>query len=415
MGTSTSIEWTDATWNPIRGCSRVSEGCRNCYAEKVAYRFSGPGKPYEGLLRINAKGERVAEWNGQVQLVEKHLLDPLKWGPVVKGCLTGREIPHAGKGHCPSCTERPRRIFVNSMSDLFHENVPDEWIDRIFAVMALCPQHQFQVLTKRPERMLGYLSTPTKKNHWRREKDGREWKQYEFVERVERFKIDLFKVSPPQALNRASEINGLTPWYPLPNVWLGVSVENQAAADGRIPLLLQTPAAVRFISAEPLLGPVNLRAMNKHFDAFSKVAFDSLTGIHSWKHPDGSGVEFEGKPDPHLDWVIVGGESGPGARPMHPDWARSLRDQCQAAEVPFFFKQWGEWSPERPDNYCKVTNKRYSHETYAWGNNGEKYCALNPAPDDFPKMSYRVGKHAAGALLDGREWRQFPEAQCCSK
>ena len=144
MSAKTGIEWTDATWNPVRGCSRVSEGCRNCYAEKVAYRFSGPGQPYEGLVRINAAGERKLEWNGQVQLVEKHLLDPLKW-------------------------KEPRRIFVNSMSDLFHENIPDEWIDKIFAVMALSPQHTFQVLTKRPERMRKYLSAPETRERIRRE------------------------------------------------------------------------------------------------------------------------------------------------------------------------------------------------------------------------------------------------------
>src|SRR5579885_1145834 len=136
----TSIEWTNATWNPIRGCSRVSEGCRNCYAEKVAFRFSGLGQPYEGLVRINAAGERKPEWNGEVRLVEEHLRDPLKW-------------------------KKPQRVFVNSMSDLFHENVPDEWIDKIFAVMALCPQHIFQVLTKRPERMRKYLLGKSDKNH----------------------------------------------------------------------------------------------------------------------------------------------------------------------------------------------------------------------------------------------------------
>ncbi len=185
------IVWTDETWNPLRGCSRVSEGCRNCYAESVARRFDGPGLPYEGLI---ASG---GQWNGQIKLVPEKLDEPLRW-------------------------QRPRRIFVNSMSDLFHPNVPNEYIDRVFAVMALASQHTFQVLTKRPERMLEYLNRRTT----------------------------------------------------MPNVWLGVSIENQVTADERIPLLLQTPAAVRWVSAEPLLRPVDLfhvhEANGFTFNALSK-------------------------------------------------------------------------------------------------------------------------------------------------
>ena len=139
MSSATGIEWTDSTWNPIRGCSRVSEGCRNCYAESVAYRFSGVGKPYEGLVAVDGAGSRKRQWNGQVRLVEEHLLDPFKWEPVQLPCAD----PACGQMEratgCYGPDSRPRRIFVNSMSDLFHENVPDEWIDRIFAVMALCP------------------------------------------------------------------------------------------------------------------------------------------------------------------------------------------------------------------------------------------------------------------------------------
>lgn len=236
----TKIEWTDATWNPLRGCSRVSDGCRNCYAEKVANRFSGPGQPYEGLI---AKG---GQWNGKIKLVPEKLSEPLRW-------------------------KKPRMVFVNSMSDLFHESVPDDFIDKVFAIMAQCPEHTFQILTKRPKRMLSYLSA---KNLGRR--------------------VNSYL---PSTVN-----------YPIPpkNVWLGVSVEDQKSADERIPLLLRCPAAVRWVSAEPLLGPVNLT--------------------------------FEDRP---VDWVVVGGESGHGARPMAHSWARSLRDQCVSAGVPFFMKQMG--------------------------------------------------------------------------
>jgi protein gp37 len=344
VSAKTGIEWTDATWNPLRGCSRVSEGCRHCYAEQVAYRFSGPGQPYEGLVRINAAGERVPEWSGVVKLVEKHLLDPLRW-------------------------KEPRRIFVNSMSDLFHPNVPDEWIDRIFAVMALCPQHEFQVLTKRPERMLAYLS--------------REGLWFRIQLASERLAFGT-KWSVDRAAHRRGDF--------LDHVWLGVSVEDQKTADERIPLLLQTPAAVRFISAEPLLGPLDIAPWLIRLPLAAGAA--RLTG----------GVAFE-IADRVLDWAIGGGESGREARPMHPDWARSLRDQCQAAGVPFFFKQWGEWKPaERgdPDFLHPNGGMRQDGSVTRW-------------PDgpgfDNPLWSIRVGKHAAGALLDGREWREFPSPE----
>src|SRR5581483_6960697 len=207
----------DSTWNPIRGCSRVSEGCRNCYAEKVAYRFSGKGQPYEGLVRINPAGERQPQWNGRVRLVEKHLLDPLRW-------------------------KNPRRIFVNSMSDLFHEGVSDLLLDKIFAIMALCPQHTFQVLTKRPERMLKYFTESFNSD--------------EAEARGSDFAAWCIGTLGEDAFHKQLELKW---WKGSPNVWLGVSVENQEQADRRIPLLLQTPAAVRFASAEPLLGPIKIR------------------------------------------------------------------------------------------------------------------------------------------------------------
>ena len=350
MSTKTGIEWTDATWNPVRGCTRVSEGCRNCYAEGVAYRFSGPGQPYEGLVQVNAQRERKRQWSGVIQFVEKHLLDPLRW-------------------------KTPRRIFVNSMSDLFHEGVTDEMRDRIFAVMALSPQHTFQVLTKRPERMLAYFDP--------QDCGGRL--------RVARLRIRDYAVKM-QHLSK-SAFDPYSQW-PLPNVWLGVSVENRKAKP-RIDALRATPAALRFLSLEPLLEDLG------ELD---------LTGI---------------------DWVIVGGESGKGAgiRPMHPDWVRSVRDQCAAAGVPFFFKQWGEWgvtgrerhlfAPKDSGAMLGMTTVFCTDMKYR----GEHTFAALPAiPDSLARVSgdsgwvefermRRVGKKAAGDLLDGVRHHAFPEVR----
>lgn len=370
MSRATGIEWTDATWNPIRGCSRVSEGCRHCYAETVANRFCGPGKPYEGLVQLGADGKGNGKWNGQIRFIEKRLLDPLRWA-------------------------LPQKIFVNSMSDLFHENVTDEMLDRIFAVMALCPQHTFQVLTKRPERMLKYLSRPSAVAvHW---------------------------ISIAASLYLPIGLEGkMQPivWTP-PNVWLGVSVEDQKTADERIPLLLQTPAAVRFISAEPLLGPVNLGF------ADGLPVFRSAKGARMVGMPAGNDLgevpegwyKHHGNIHPWLDWVIVGGESGPGARPMHPDWARSLRDQCQAAGVPFFFKQWGEWksgdqelAPEHG-----IAPNSIPPERVCWHQADGRTSSCGSGPRDFelgPKnLAIRVGKKAAGHLFDGEVIQQFPEVR----
>lgn len=224
MSDGSAIEWTEATWNPVRGCTKVSAGCKHCYAETFAERFRGvKGHPYEQGF--------------DVRLVPEALDLPLRW-------------------------RKPRRIFVNSMSDLFHEEVPESFIVDVFATMMEARRHVFQVLTKRPERMRDFLAS------------------------------------------RPSERPTL------PNVWLGTSVEDQAAADERIPHLLATPAAVRFLSCEPLLGPVDL---------------DMVV-------TEGTGC---------LDWVIVGGESGRKARPCDVSWVRSLVGQCRAADVPVFVKQLG--------------------------------------------------------------------------
>jgi protein gp37 len=340
MGQKTTIEWTDASWNPVRGCSRVSEGCRNCYAEKIAARFSGKGEPYEGLAqikhirRVNGSTETTeSHWTGEVRFIEEHLKDPPRW-------------------------KKPRRVFVNSMSDLFHEGVPDEWIDKIFAVMALAGRHTFQVLTKRPQRML------------------------EYMQRLSR------GIKPIEAEARAmghtflygSENQFSTLAWPIRNVWLGVSVEDQKNADMRVPLLLKTPAHVRWVSYEPALGPVN---------------FGSYLQGHCAEHDFAGGfcTERQHNGVQHLNWIVCGGESGTHARPMHPDWARRARDQCVAAGVPFFFKQWGEWAPRCNFEQSNTPVPRYG-AAIADGQTG--LC------------TYRIGKKKAGRLLDGREWNQFP-------
>lgn len=330
MGADTSIEWTDATWNPIAGCSLVSPGCKRCYAMRVAARMERLGQARYAGLTLDTDAGPV--WNGTVRLVEQALALPLQW-------------------------RRPRHIFVNSMSDLFHEGVPDDVIDSVFAVMALAPRHTFQVLTKRADRMRRYISQPVQRGA----------AGYEHVER---------------------------PW-PLPNVWLGVSVEDQPRADERVHELRLTPAAIRFISAEPLLGPIDLTRIND----VSTVATDALRGIRVQPNRHGEPIDDD-QPMGRIDWVIAGGESGPGARPMHPDWARSLRDQCQAAGVAFHFKQHGEWLDD-----CADADPRYDIGlTHA---RAEGRLQRYRFPDGT--VVERVGKRAAGRLLDGREHNDFPD------
>ncbi len=261
MADRTAIEWADASWNPVRGCTKVSAGCKHCYAERFAERFRGvPGHAFEQGFDL--------------RLVPEALELPLRW-------------------------KKPRRVFVNSMSDLFHEDVPDDFIDQVFGVMAACecttydggPGHTFQVLTKRPQRMREYLSSDRR----------RAWA---------RAAVNYGGGEDPDPLFDQVNSGPLA----LPHVWLGVSVEDQATANERMPLLAATPAAVRFVSCEPLLGPVNLRVI---------APTDQNTGM------------------PQLHWVIAGGESGPGARPCDVAWVRSLVEQCRAAGVPAFVKQLG--------------------------------------------------------------------------
>ena len=295
MSDKSAIQWCDATWNCLVGCSRVSSGCEKCYAERLVHR--GLSAQHRGLTKL-VNG--TPHWTGDVRLVESALDLPLRW-------------------------KKPRRIFVNSLSDLFHEKVPDELIDRIFAVMALSQRHTFQVLTKRPERMRAYLSKPT--HAW------------DVVVWMDRICGDWI----PSGVDMGGRSE-----LPNPSVWLGVSVEDQATADARIPLLLQTPAAVRWVSYEPALGPVD-------FNPWLQVAWQCSgcgdyfpdpwretcptcgrkgywTGSHAFNPP--AGQRGSG-----LDWLVVGGESGPGYRAMELAWLENVDTQTRASGVPLFVKQ----------------------------------------------------------------------------
>lgn len=354
------IEWTDRTWNPVRGCSLVSAGCENCYAMKQAHRFSGPGGAYEGLTEMGSNGPR---WNGKIQLLPDVLEQPLRW-------------------------KKPRKVFVNSMSDLFHPDVPFDFIDKVFAVMALCPQHTFQILTKRPERMREYFTDTDEPG---RLPDCREAVVIAMVvKKASAFGMDVRKINWDNFFN-----------WPLPNVWLGVSVEDQKTADERIPILLETPAAVRFVSYEPALGPVDFETINHPYD----YSINSLTGKVSSHAPMSVDPTEPGSIN-KLDWVIAGGESGASARPMHPDWMLSVRDQCQAAGVPFFFKQWGEWAetgPIKSGDAAICTEGHSGPFTKEFlTNHSRSGC------HSAPQVMYRIGKKTAGRLLDGREHNEFP-------
>lgn len=322
MSDRTKIEWTDASWNVVTGCTVVSPGCDNCYAKTFAERWRGtPGHYFEQGFDVQLRPDKLDQ--------------PLRW-------------------------KKPRRIFVNSMSDLFHKDVPDEYIARVLAVIALTPQHTYQLLTKRHGRMKSLLGGVDGSGHRLLEATTDE--------------------TTAQALYDA-------PW-PLPNLWLGVSVEDQARADLRIPALLDTPAYMRWLSCEPLLGPIDLRATDK----------DTLV-------------------DGGIDWVVVGGESGHGARPMHPDWARDLRDQCTDTGVPFFFKQWGEWTETPREQASHLVHVNGTLIARAEGTTDFPYGSASGRDQDLVDRGHpgwirarRVGKKAAGRELDGRTWDEFPVA-----
>lgn len=351
----TKIEWTEKVWNPVTGCTKVSQGCKNCYAERVFPR------PYPGRAFTDVR------------------------------CHEDRLTQRFGK--------KPVRVFVNSMSDLFHDAVPELFIDKVMAIIASEPRHTFQVLTKRPERMLKYFSKFRDANHagdelgTKSDENGNIPDGWEFDE--------SFECYVSNSITGALGEHGVG--WPMKNLWLGVSVEDQKSADDRIPLLLQTPAAVRWISAEPLLGPIDLAGLPSRYadDEHPFLVNRPLLRLDALRGGHRCGAAVFGPATGNLDWVVVGGESGPNARPMHPDWARSLRDQCQSANVPFFFKQWGEWAP---------TNHHEPGRT--------EYCFDGPSTQT-PNCSFnglsvanvaRVGKKAAGSLLDGREHKEYPNA-----
>lgn len=322
MAETSHIEWTDATWNPITGCSVVSPGCTNCYAMKLAGTRLKNHPSRAGLTRDSKAGP---VWNGVVRLNEQWLAQPLSW-------------------------KRPRMIFVCAHGDLFHESVPDEWIDQVFAVMAEAHWHTFQVLTKRAERMRAYIGSDAT---------------------LERIGLIQRRVHDDSCAYTNVAIDGI---WPLSNVWLGVSVEDQARANERIPALLATPAQIRFLSAEPLLGPIDFYATS------AVMPVDA--------YPWANGPILQG-----IDWVIAGGESGRDARPMYAGWARILRDQCADADVAFFFKQWGSFRP--------LTNAERGQACGSILVNGDRY--------DRDSYMLPATKKSAGRLLDGVEHNDLPQ------
>jgi len=326
----TKIEWSEATWNIITGCSIKSPGCKRCYAMLLAGTRLSSHPSRAGLTKL-VNGRHV--WTGEVRFNGQWLEQPLRW-------------------------KRPRRIFVCAHGDLFHELVPDVWIDRVFSIIAQCPQHEFQILTKRSERMRRYMDKLVDEClRWKRFGDA----YASFVG------------------NEAYDVGECV--WPLPNVWLGVSIEDRARMEERAADLKASPAAVRWWSAEPL-------------------------------------VDDLGEIDPELlpDWVVCGGESGRDARPMHPDWARSLRDQCEAAEVPYFFKQWGSWLPwsaEQPPYWEAQNGEEADGHTLfpddidhdaAWD---DGLWAIGECSEHFAFQN--VGQKRAGRLLDGKEHNAMPD------
>jgi protein gp37 len=354
MAETSSIEWTDATWNPITGCSVLTSGCARCYAMTLAGGRMQNHPSRRGLTVMTSAGP---VWTGEVRFNEPWLCEPLGWG-------------------------KPRRIFVCAHGDLFHENVPDAWIDRVFAVMALRPDHSFQVLTKRAARMRAYITDP---------------------DTPRRIFAALAGVAPASAdtawrhwvtgmrLQMAAE--RIAAW-PLANVWLGVSAEDQETANFRVAELLKTPAAVRYVSAEPLLGGID----------FTRIATLVYKGCELVDALAGVGKDFLGVETvrglPRIDQVIVGGESGPRARPSpHPAWVLAIRDACVGAGVAFFFKQWGDWKP------CEADDGEWPIDANTCG---RLQLDGRLGPDGWPMQ--RVGKKFAGRQLAGLEWNEQPRA-----
>jgi protein gp37 len=380
--TNTGISWTSTTWNPVHGCDITSDGCTNCYALTMAKRLKAMGQPgYQNDGRAATSGPGFA-----VTLAPAALSQPLRW-------------------------KNPRRIFVDSMGDLFHSAVPDTYIAKVWAVMANAPQHTFQILTKRHARMASLLSS----SNFRLLCDNAEAALIgDDNTPMPRYKRDRYRRQ----------------WWssfadPLRNVWLGVSAENQQWADIRVPTLLKTPAAVRFLSLEPLLGPVDLWGPLVAGRGRPRLTYwlDGRPTLDEG-HTTPTGLVMHGLvTGPRLDWVITGGESGPNARPAHPDWFRTIRDQCQHSNVAYHHKQNGEWGLEAPLDAAGsiLAGPRGMGQTiatdgtlYAPGDltypDGPRYGEAIRARHDKDHMVqvYRVGRKAAGRELDGRTWDQYP-------
>lgn len=339
MADKTGIEWTDATWNPTTGCDKVSPGCDNCYALTQA----GRNKAME---IANGRAD-----TGKYQTDG----DPKTSGPGFGFAM------HATTLDQPIHWKRPRKVFVNSMSDLFHNGMDVEFLADVFAVMSIADQHTFQVLTKRPQIMRSVLTGPITMGPFGRVPSFK-------------FLVDVARMKRGYSVLPDSRRKDGTYAWPLRNVILGTSVEDQKRADLRMPHLLATPAHRRFVSAEPLLGPVDLTAYTE--------------GLH---------------------WVIVGGESGPGSRPMAPEWARGLRDQCEEAGVPFLFKQWGSWIGQTSEEHEGHVRERFVPDAYVNIDTGEV------VEDGAPQTAtgwwsgvHRINKHKAGRLLDGVEHNGYP-------
>ena len=349
MADRTHIEWCHATVNAISGCTPISPGCTNCYAMRAGG-HKRPHHPSNGLTMPSKAGH---VWTGAVRLNDAWLRRPLSW-------------------------QKPRRIFWNAHGDPWHEAVPVEWIDREFAVAALTPHHRHLFLTKRSALMRAYITDVA---------------------------------TPERVLDQCRYLGGLpTRWqWPLPNVWLGVSVEDQARADERIPDLLATPAAIRFASAEPLLGRIR----------FSRLKSPDSTWLNALTGFAHAGAAVFQQFERGLDWIIAGGESGPGARPMHPRWALFLRDQCAEYGVPFLVKQWGDWTPVEcvPSSLYGVVfvppfSVRGAHKWRRWDGD----ICRTPTDDESVSsffapgtLAVPIGKKAAGRLLDGELHDAYPE------
>ena len=347
MSANSKIEWTDHTFNPWEGCQKVGPGCDHCYAETRNARFGG-GTAVNWGHGAPRRRTSVKNWNL-----------PLKWNAAADTFM-------AEHG-------RRQRVFCSSLADVFDNAVDPQWRADLFALIAATPNLDWLLLTKRignvPKMLGDYKTLPL-----------------------------------------------------LPNIWLGATIVNQEEADRDIPKLLAVPARVRFLSMEPLLGPVDLTYVDDGH-AHRDVPREEWGSVDNDKSPPGlwwnvltgkrtimhGGADGEwSRTDAAVDWVIVGGESGPGARPMHPEWARSLRDQCEAADVPFLFKQWGEWTPG------ENVEKRVGTVDGAWWVDGrwmpsrENLASDDDHRDDEPDL-YRIGKKAAGRQLDGRTWDEFPD------